>query len=47
MSTKYNGNWDFLRGLREDGKAAADAWLAENREALGQRDSIDIRARFL
>jgi NTE family protein len=47
MSTKYNGDRDFLRGLREDGHAAADSWLAENREALGRRDSVDLRARFL
>jgi NTE family protein len=47
MSSKYNGNWDFLRGLRDDGRSAADAWLAENRDALGKRDSTDLRARFL
>jgi len=47
ISTKYNGDPDFLNSLREDGRAAADRWLAENREALGKRDSIDIRARFL
>jgi len=47
MSSKYNGDWGFLTSLREDGRAAADAWLQENRGALGQRDSIDLRARFL
>ncbi|SHJ64912.1 NTE family protein [Roseomonas rosea] len=47
ISTKYNGDRDFLRGLREDGYAAAEAWLGENREALGRRDSVDLRARFL
>jgi NTE family protein len=47
MSSKYNGDWGFLCGLREDGRAAASAWLAENRDALGQRDSVDLRARFL
>ncbi|WP_342452455.1 patatin-like phospholipase family protein [Pararoseomonas baculiformis] len=47
ISTKYNGNWEFLTGLREDGRAAADAWLTENRGAIGQRDSVDLRARFL
>jgi len=47
MSSKYNGDWGFLTSLREDGRAAADAWLSENREALGQRDSVNLRARFL
>ncbi|WP_424138413.1 patatin-like phospholipase family protein [Roseomonas chloroacetimidivorans] len=47
ISTKYNGEWGFLISLRENGRAAAEAWLAENRAALGRRDSVDLRARFL
>ncbi|WP_232480749.1 patatin-like phospholipase family protein [Roseomonas sp. KE2513] len=47
MSSKYNGDWDFLTSLRENGRAAAESWLEENRDALGQRDSVDLRARFL
>ena len=47
FSSKYNGDWSFLTSLREDGRTAAETWLNENREALGQRDSVDLRARFL
>ncbi|WP_458096974.1 patatin-like phospholipase family protein [Roseomonas sp. WA12] len=47
MASKYNGDRHFLQGLRQDGRAAAAHWLAENREALGKRDSVDLRARFL
>jgi len=47
ISSKYNGNPDFLRSLCEDGRAAAEAWLAENRDAIGRRDTLDLRARFL
>lgn len=47
MSSKYNGEWSFLASLRDDGRAACDAWLAANRDALGKRDSLDLRARFL
>ncbi|WP_338662829.1 patatin-like phospholipase family protein [Pararoseomonas sp. SCSIO 73927] len=47
MTSKYNGDWNFLSALREDGRAAAEAWLAEHRGALGRRDSVDLRARFL
>ncbi len=47
MSTKFNGDWDFLRTLHDMGREAADTWLREHRDDLGQRDSVDIRARFL
>jgi NTE family protein len=47
MSTKYNGDWDFLCTLHDFGRAAVDRWLATNRDALGRRDSVDLRARFL
>ncbi|WP_426957858.1 patatin-like phospholipase family protein [Muricoccus radiodurans] len=47
MSTKYNGDWDFLCTLRDNGREAAERWLAENFEALGRRDTVDLRERFL
>jgi NTE family protein len=47
MASKYNADRHFLQDLRENGRAAADAWLATNRAALGRRDSVDLRARFL
>ncbi|WP_376092378.1 patatin-like phospholipase family protein [Roseomonas sp. CCTCC AB2023176] len=47
MSSKYNGDWDFLCTLRDIGRDAADAWLRDHRDDLGKRDSIDVRARFL
>jgi len=37
----------FLTFLFELGRAAATRWLAASYEAIGQRSSIDIRARFL
>ena len=46
LSTKFNGDWDFLSTLRQYGREAADAWLAEHFDKLGRESSVDIRARF-
>jgi NTE family protein len=47
LSTKFNGDWDFLSTLRRYGREAADAWLREHFDKLGRESSVDIRARFL
>ena len=47
LSTKFNGDWDFLSTLRQYGREAADAWLAAHFDKLGRESSVDIRARFL
>ena len=47
MSTKYNGDWDFLCELRHRGRMSAGLWLEKNFDALGRRDSVDVRLRFL
>ena len=47
LSTKFNGDWDFLCTLKQYGRDAADAWLAEHFDKLGRESSVDIRARFL
>jgi NTE family protein len=46
-TSKLNNDWDFLTYLRDLGRATADAWLKANFEALGQRSSVDISARYL
>ncbi|MXN77731.1 patatin-like phospholipase family protein [Burkholderia sp. 4701] len=46
VSSKYNADWAFLCGLRDNGRREADAWLAENYGNIGQRSSIDIRKEF-
>ncbi|WP_416049581.1 patatin-like phospholipase family protein [Cupriavidus basilensis] len=45
--SKFNADWAFLRSLFTLGRERADAWLAANFEALGQRSSIDIAETFL
>lgn len=45
--SKFNIEPEFLNYLFEHGRAAAAKWLDTTFEQLGQRSSIDIRARFL
>jgi NTE family protein len=47
VSSKYNADWGFLCGLRDDGRRQADAWLMQHYRDIGQRSSIDIRREFL
>ena len=47
LSTKFNGEWDFLCTLRQYGREAAAAWLDQHFDKLGRESSVDIRARFL
>jgi NTE family protein len=47
VASKMNAERDFLEHLRKIGRARADAWLAENFAALGERSTIDLEERFL
>jgi NTE family protein len=47
VSSKLNADWGFLSELRERGREQADAWLADNYDAIGERSSVDIHADFL
>ena len=47
VCSKYNADWSFLCGLRDNGRHEADAWLTENYRNIGERSSIDIRKEFL
>jgi NTE family protein len=41
-SSKLNAEWDFLVLLRNDGRRAAEEFLAENLDNMGKRSSLDI-----
>jgi NTE family protein len=41
-SSKLNAEWDFLCMLRDDGRAAAETFLAAHGADLGQRPSFDL-----
>jgi len=47
VSSKLNPDWDFLCDLRDAGRTAADAWLAENFDRIGRESSTDIQSLFL
>ncbi|WGD31025.1 patatin-like phospholipase family protein [Ancylobacter sp. WKF20] len=41
-SSKLNAEWKFLSLLRDEGRKAADAFLAANADNIGQRSSVDL-----
>lgn len=43
-SSKLNTEWDFLAMLRDEGRRAADVFLAGHGDALGRRSSMDLDA---
>jgi NTE family protein len=47
VASKFNCDWDFLTDLRDRGRAAAEAWLAENFIHIGKRGTVDLREEFL
>ncbi len=46
LSTKLNGDWQFLQVLRRYGREAADRFLAEHFAEVGRSSTLDIQ-RFL
>ncbi|MDB5374927.1 MAG: patatin-like phospholipase family protein, partial [Belnapia sp.] len=46
LSTKLNGDWEFLQILRRFGREAADRFLARHFDTLGKESTLDIQ-RYL
>ncbi|MCW8086387.1 patatin-like phospholipase family protein [Sabulicella glaciei] len=46
LSTKFNGDWDFLQTLRDYGREAADEFLRERGSRIGKESTLDIQ-RYL
>ncbi len=47
ISSKLNAEWAFLQRLKERGREAAERWLKENLEAVGDRSTLDIDDVYL
>ena len=47
VMSKLNADWEFLTHLRDDGRAAAEAWLASHFDRIGVASTVDIPARYL
>ena len=45
-SSKLNAEWAFLTSLRDAGRRAADIWLKNHFDDIGERDTVDLRAMF-
>jgi NTE family protein len=43
-SSRLITEWDFFKKLRDAGRKTAQAWLAENFEAIGARSTLDFRS---
>lgn len=43
-SSKLNAEWAFLQMLFDRGRGAAERWLAQNFEQIGQRSTLDLDA---
>ena len=48
LHTKFDTSWSFLTGLRDKGRAAAEAWLSGDAKLVGTKESnCDLRKEFL
>ncbi|MFZ5931514.1 MAG: patatin-like phospholipase family protein [Pseudomonadota bacterium] len=47
VASKMSTEWEFLTGLRDTGRACADAWITQNFDALGNSSTVDIGAMYL
>jgi NTE family protein len=45
-SSKFNADWRFLSYLHELGIGAADRWLAENFDQIGERSTLDMFSTY-
>ncbi|MDC7787569.1 patatin-like phospholipase family protein [Rhodoplanes sp. TEM] len=45
--TQFHPDWGLLSRLRDAGRAAAAAWLADNADAVGRRSTLDVAGLFL
>jgi len=41
-TSRLSTEWDFFTDLRDAGRQAAQAWLAENYDAIGVRSTLDL-----
>jgi NTE family protein len=42
LSSKLNTSWDFMMYLKDLGYKACDAWLAENYESIGNKNTLKL-----
>lgn len=47
VASKFDSDWTFLTYLRDRGRETMQAWLDENFEHIGKRDTVDLHEEFL
>ena len=47
IASKFDADWAFLTDLRDRGRDVMSAWLEENYDALGDRDTVDLKRDFV
>lgn len=47
LGSKFDTEWSFLNSLKRRGREAAEVWLDTCLDAVGDRSSVDLKARFL
>jgi NTE family protein len=48
LHTKFDTSWRYLTGLRDQGRAAAEAWLTGEADLVGtNKSNCDLREEFL
>jgi NTE family protein len=45
-ASRLNAEWSFFKELKNLGRAAAKKWLAENYDAVGARNTLDLGAAY-
>lgn len=45
-SSKLNAEWAFLTQLKDIGRRAANAWIGQHYDAVGERSTVDLRKEF-
>ena len=47
LPSKFNTDWSFLQDLKKRGRAAAEDWLKDHLDQVGEQSSVDLGKAFL
>jgi NTE family protein len=47
LPSKFNTDWTFLQDLKTRGRAAAEEWLKDHLDQVGEQSSVDLGKAFL
>ncbi len=47
LPSKFNTDWTFLQDLKKRGRSAAEEWLKEHLDQVGEQSTVDLGKAFL